>query len=173
MRALLYHSRVGRRKKRADARHEQEAKPSAGGDARTSLRGLLKGVTLAAEEPAEAKAKKKAEPIRRKPKPEAKPQPAPQAPKGRPSESLRGADLTAFFDAYAGVRPILKKDRPMPASAPKMEPSTAPPERARSDEDARARLAALVAGGVRFEVARDGDEIAEPGSARHRRCCAG
>lgn len=143
---------MARRKKKRTT--EGEARPAApAGEARTSLRGLLKDVVLAPPEPEPAAKPKEAK--RRAPAPPPKSEAAP--PSGaRPSETLRGEDRIAYYDAYAGVKPLA--DRPQPANAPKLPPAT-PPARSLGDEEARARLAALVAGGVRFDVERDGDEL--------------
>src|SRR5690606_29525709 len=77
----------------------------------------------------------------------------------RPSETLRGDDRIAYYDAYAGVRPLGKtrrkhRRRPDVSAPPVLEPS-----RSRADEEARARLAALVAGGVRFEIERVDERV--------------
>lgn len=141
---------MARRKKKKTV----EAPPAApAGDARTSLRGLLKDVVL--EPPRKDATPPKPAPKKKLPKSE-KPPPAP-ADGTRPSETLRGDDRIAYWDAYAGVKP-LRADKPQPAAAPKLPPVQAP-ARSRGDDDARARLAALVAGGVRFEIEKDGDEI--------------
>jgi DNA-nicking Smr family endonuclease len=127
---------MARRKKR----DEGEKKPPPG-EARTSLRGLLKGVRI--EAPSE-----KAPPPPSKP---AKKEPAPAAGK-KPSEGLRGDDRIAYYDAYAGVRRIGGKNEEPAASRP------APIARPDEDASVRARLGALVGGGVRFEIERD-DEL--------------
>ncbi|HJL14076.1 MAG TPA: Smr/MutS family protein [Sandaracinaceae bacterium LLY-WYZ-13_1] len=76
----------------------------------------------------------------------------------RPSESLRGEDRIAFFDAIAGVKPLDAPNRAV--SGPKPAPARpAPPGARTADDDARARLAALVAGGVRFEIERADDLV--------------
>lgn len=142
---------MARRKKDRD-----EAPPKPAGEAKTSLRGLLKDVKL---EPPKDDARPPPAPPKKKPKPAKAAQPAPATPDGRPSTTLRGDDRIAYWDAYAGVKPLSTSERPRPAYAPKIEPAAVPPERAQQDDEARARLAALVAGGVRFEVRREGDEI--------------
>jgi len=89
--------------------------------------------------------------------------PAPPAPPARPkpverpSATARGEDRTAFMDAMVGVRP-LKDKGPPPKPGARRARRPAPPVEASGDAEARARLAALVGGGVRFEVERD-DEL--------------
>lgn len=141
---------MARRKKRKEDAAAPAPQPA--GDARTSLRGLLKDLVLA-------------EPSEKRPSPPPKPNKAQRAappppndpPAARPSETLRGDDRIAWYDAYAGVRPLGAKERAR-APAPVVPPPTAP-LRSEGDEEARARLAALVGGGVRFDIERDGAEI--------------
>lgn len=139
---------MARRKKRKD--EEPAAAPPVAGEAKTSLRGLLKDVVL--REPP-----KDAPPPRPKPKKKpARAAPPKDAAPSQPSQALRGDDRIAWHDAFSGVRPLGAKagtrSRLAPAPPPAFSPSP-------GDEEARARLAALVGGGVRFEIARDGDEI--------------
>lgn len=94
------------------------------------------------------------------PKKRAAPPPAPSSPPPesvRPSDLLRGDDRIAWFDAYAGVKPLSSKERAR-APAPVVPPPEAPLN-SEGDDEARARLAALVGGGVRFEIERDGHEV--------------
>lgn len=105
-------------------------------DAKTSLRGLLEGVVL--------------------PPPPKKRAPAPP-PAKRASERLAGDDRVVWEDAMIGVRPLAAKTVAKKAS-PKQQ-AMAQAIRARgsgADEEARARLAALVASGIRFHVEREG-----------------
>lgn len=76
----------------------------------------------------------------------------------RPSETLRGHDRTAYLDALAGVRPIAGRPAKRIGAVASPPVSTSAEERKREAE-ARARLAALVAGGVRFDVYREEDWI--------------
>src|SRR5262245_27893637 len=112
----------------------------------TSLRGLLKTARVEPE--------KKPEAPKAEPRPNPKPMPVPAS--GRPSDGLRGNDKIAFNDAMLGVRPIEKTPlfTPTPKPPPAKPITTAP-----SDEEARARLGALVAGAVRFDLDRDGDRL--------------
>ena len=170
---------MGRRKKRND---NEPAPPPPVGEARTSLRGLLKDVVVS--EPQRDAAKPK-EPVRaerlsqdssalserraeRFPgrldtgdgerRPDGRAAELGRAREGarQPiSQTLRGDDRIAWHDAFSGVRPLSgAKDRARGRVAP-TPPAPAP---SLGDEEARARLAALVAGGVRFDVVRDGDE---------------
>lgn len=138
---------MARRKKR---KPDEAPAPHVAGEARTSLRGLLEGVVVRepdASAPPPAVKKKE------------RPAPPAAAPKGaspaRPSETLRGDDRIAWHDAFAGVKPLGAKDR----ARASIEPVRRPPALSEGDEEARARLAALVAGGVRFDVMREGDEV--------------
>jgi len=106
------------------------------GEVGTSMKDLLKDVEV------------------EKPKPEPKSRPSPPAP---PSTTARGDDRTAFMDAMAGVRPLKDKGPPPKRNDPRAR-RPAPPAEPSGDVEARARLAALVGGGVRFEVERD-DEL--------------
>lgn len=149
-------------------------KKKAEGSARvgTSLRGLLKGVALPPAEPSaaerEAAGRGAAKLPRERPATRTDERPpraraakaARPAHDERPSESLRGDDRIKFNDAMAGVRPL---DRNKPVRAPRtaMGPpsKSIPADVASSDDEARARLAMLVAGGVRFEIERRDEEI--------------
>ncbi len=146
-----------KKKKKKDA--ELDEPPKLGGEARTSLRGLLADVEIAP--PTKKDAAKKAAPKPKAPKPgAAKPEVRTTTAHDRPSDTLRGDDRIAYWDAYANVAPLRGKaamphtPSPRPASAPKV------PDRSRHDDEARARLAALVAGGIRFDVEhRDDDRV--------------
>lgn len=123
-------------------------------DVGTSLGRLLKGVKL--EKPTSPKKatppkKRKGKIVRRTSKPE--------PPEKRLSTGLVGPDRTAFMDAMGGVRPLKSKGPPTKlAPSGQLPPSSVPVVRT-SDADARARLAALVGGGVRFEIERDGERV--------------
>lgn len=100
-----------------------------------------------------------------------KPKPAPLKPKERPSTAARGDDRTAFMDAMVGVRP-LKDKGPPPVRGQGRPRRPVPPAESSGDVEARARLAALVGGGVRFEVERDDDlvqgwRVGTPARAAH------
>lgn len=120
----------------------------------TSLRDLLKDARV--ETPRE-EAPKKAPPARRsKPPPKTK---AAAADDGRPSDGLVGDDRVAFQDAMMGVRPLRAKTAAK-ASPPRGTVAEAARVRGSgADEEARARLGALVASQIRFRVERDGEQI--------------
>lgn len=125
----------------------------------TSLGGLLSKITLDHAKPRapQPPKKKTAPPAPRAPAPIA---PAtPTGPVARPSETLRGDDRIAYYDAMAGARPFGKNTRARPVDEPRTRPPGPAPALARGDEEARARLAALVAGGVRFELSREDDAV--------------
>lgn len=132
----------------------------------TSLKGLLSSVKLETEAP-----KKKKEFVLGKPKPltlrEAFPiagkerPPRPTTPDPiRPSAKLVGHDRTAFYDAMAGVRQVgsAQPARHAPIKLPAA--ADAAPLVREADRDARARLAALVSGGLRFELRREDGWVA-------------
>lgn len=123
----------------------------------TSLKGLLKGVSL---EPEPEKTKKASPPrtkqrVDPKPPPKAEPVEAP-----RPSENLTGDDRIAYYDAIQGVRPLGGKGGGGPKKKRVSDPGRAPVQPPTTSDDlVRARLGALVAGGVRFEVDWDDDHV--------------
>lgn len=82
---------------------------------------------------------------------------APRAPAPtRPAGSGRYEDRVALAEAYRGVQPM-DRARPEPAR-PVLAPRHAPsPDDGEDDRRARERLAALVSGGLRFDVRRDDD----------------
>ncbi len=88
---------------------------------------------------------------------------APPAVAPRPSDTLRGDDRIAFYDAIAGVR-SLDHDRPArPRRAvPVRTADPAPaPSREAIDAPARQKLGELVAGAHRFDLAVDADGFVE------------
>jgi DNA-nicking Smr family endonuclease len=131
---------------------------------RTSLRALLADVVVpkptgdaAAQPPALKRNDEGAKAQQRASRDNARPASTPP-PAIRPSDTLRGDDRIAWYDAYAGVKPLAGKHRARLPS-PVVTTPKPPPVRSVGDDEARARLAALVAGGVRFDVVCDGDEI--------------
>lgn len=109
----------------------------------TSLGELLKDVELRSDAAPAAPAEKRV----------AERAPAVAAgPPARPSDGLRGDDRIAFQDAMVGVRPLER-------GSPNKPSRVTPRESTSADDEARARLAALVAGGVRFEVEREDDRV--------------
>jgi DNA-nicking Smr family endonuclease len=145
---------VSKQKKSADL--EQEPKPAPPPKVGTSMKGLLASVKLAP--PGAVKATKPAPTTKLPPK--AAPKPVESAPlPGRPSDTLRGHERTAFFDAMAGVRGIgARPGSPPPrATGMKLPPAPPTPVEREGDRDARAKLASLVAGGIHFEIRREDD----------------
>jgi len=119
----------------------------------------LKGLTAA---PAPSKAAPRAAP-------RVAPPPKPAAPKPALQDALAGShgyeDRAAFHQAMAGVRPLAGAAVPArrrtepPREAPKEDRRAAAAARDAAEDAARARLDALVGGGVRFEVERDEDGV--------------
>lgn len=74
-------------------------------------------------------------------------------------------DRVAFSQAYTGVVPLggapSKGTRKGPKNAPKPIAVPPPPQISAADVEARARLAELVAGGLKFEVYREADGFSE------------
>lgn len=198
---------VARKKKQ----HEEETdRPAPVPNVGTSMKGLLKGLSLAkldeAAKAAEAEARAKAaaaaanrpknpasttkasqahpkpsqahsKPSQALPKPSSGPSKpsgaasqrddASAAPSGttvvaRPSDSLKGHDRTAFYDAIAGVR-ALDQGRPKPRRAVPVKTSeaVAPPPREDIDAPVRKKLGELVGGAHRFDVAIEDDGFVE------------
>jgi DNA-nicking Smr family endonuclease len=150
---------VSKKQKKPD---EDEEKLAAAPKVGTSMKGLLASVKLDAG--GKSTAKKEPAPAKVPMKPIAKP-PAPKPDASaltRPSDSLRGHDRTAYFDAMAGVRGLgARKDAPPPrATSMKLPPAPPSPIEREGDRAARERLAALVSGGLRFELRREDDWIA-------------
>lgn len=157
---------MAKKKKVPGLEPDENAPPPPPPPVNTSLKGLLSAVKLEKAEP-----KKKKEFALGKPKPptlrEAFPTstkavpPRPTMPDPiRPSAKLVGHDRTAFYDAMAGVRQVgsAQPARHAPIKLPAAK--EAGPVVREADRDARARLAALVAGGLRFEIRREDDWIA-------------
>lgn len=142
-------------KKRKKKGGDGEPAPKLGGVVGTSLKSLLSQVSVTPEKEAKASPapkKKKA------PKAAAERGEAKAAEAGRPSETLRGDDRIAWYDAMSGVRPLGAGQRGPKAKGRDRSPPP-PPAVSPSDQEARARLAALVGGGVRFELDRRDDEV--------------
>lgn len=121
----------------------------------TSLAGLLRGVDLTPEapRPSPPRTERRAAPLPASPAPATESPPEPGA--TRPSDALIGQDKIAFRQAMTGVRPIDATRRPGVVVA---KPA-APAPRDDADHEARLRLGALVAGGVDFDIAYDGDRV--------------
>lgn len=196
---------MARKNKQHDEATERPAPvPNVG----TSMKGLLKGLSLAkldeAAKAAEAEARAKAaaaaasrpknasKPSQAHAKPsqghakpsqtyakpsQAQPKASPVQPKvdepkaadtsgttvvARPSDSLKGHDRTAFYDAIAGVR-ALDQGRPKPRRAVPVKTSeaVAPPPREDADAPLRKKLGELVGGAHRFDVAIEDDGFVE------------
>lgn len=176
---------MAKRKKHDDA----QPKPAAPAVVSTSLKSLLSTVSLkkddpkakaAAGKPSGASAKpsstrasddddapKVNRQVSSKPwvaKPAGQAPAAPPTPKDpnvvpRPSDTLRGNDRIAFYDAIAGVRRLGDK-RPPRLAAIRTEPAP-PPPRQDLDAPARKKLGDLVSGQLQFDVAIDEDGFLE------------
>ncbi|MEZ4340555.1 MAG: Smr/MutS family protein [Sandaracinaceae bacterium] len=118
----------------------------------TSLRGLLKDARI--EAPPEDAPAPKAPP---KKKPARKVAPPPDD--GRPSEVLVGDDRVAFQDAMMGVRPLRAKTAAKRSPARSAVAEAARARGSGADEEARARLGALVASQIRFRIEREGELV--------------
>ena len=116
----------------------------------TSFADLLKDVDLKPADQKPATPKKRAKNARTLRRP-AEPPPPP------PSSELVGDDRAAFMNAMGGVRRLEEKGPP--AQSRPARPVAPGPDVSASDAVVRARLAALVGGGVRFNVERDGDRV--------------
>jgi len=81
------------------------------------------------------------------------PQSGAQAPQGQYTRD----DRLAFNQAFAGVKP-LAGSKPRPAPQTRSTPAPAPHDQT-AETAARARLDALVGGGVRFDVRREGGQV--------------
>lgn len=102
------------------------------------------------------------------PSPVAEPAKPPATPIRPPSETLRGDDRIAYFDAIAGVRPIgavKGKLRHEPSlSAVKKNPineALVANERQTNEASARKKLGELLGGGYEFDIAVDEDDFLE------------
>lgn len=151
---------MSKKKKKHD--EDEDARPAPVPKVGTSMKGLLASVKLGA--PGKTAAPKQPTPAPKAHKPPPKPAapPAAVAPAPtptRPSDTLRGHDRTAFYDAMAGVRGIgARPGAPPPrATTMKLPPAPPAPKEREGDRAARARLAALVSGGLHFEVRREED----------------
>jgi len=144
---------VSKKKKHVE---ESEPKPAPPPKVGTSMKGLLASVKLAPPGAA------KSAPVKNTPATKLPPKVAPKPvesapPTGRPSDTLRGHERTAYFDAMAGVRGIgARPGSPPPrATAMKLPPAPNAPTEREGDRDARAKLASLVSGGIHFEIRRE------------------
>jgi DNA-nicking Smr family endonuclease len=83
----------------------------------------------------------------------------PVAPAARPSDTLRGGDRSIYFEAMNGVRrlDVARKERTGRVVA--SPPPKADAAGIQRDDEARARLRALVGGGARFDVREDDDYV--------------
>lgn len=138
---------------------EVEAKPKPPPKVGVSLGAMLKGVTLEKSEPKKAvSAPAKLPPA---PPPRA-PEPKPEAvitPVARPSDTLRGGERTIYYEAMAGVRRIDAGPKVRAGRAVATPPPRTDPAEKQRDEEARARLRALVGGGSKFDVREDDDYV--------------
>lgn len=153
-------------KKKKHDEEDDDARPAPAPKVGTSMKGLLSSVKLDGKKDAKKPAAAKAPPAKAPAKaPPAKPAPVTPAASAsapavrRPSDGLRGHERTAFYDAMAGVRPIGAQQAPRKTDLA-LPPAPKPPSEREGDRAARAKLAALVSGGLHFEVRRDDDWIA-------------
>lgn len=148
-------------KKKKPLSSEQDQAPPPAPKVGTSMKGLLAAVKLGStpKAPPKAAAPPGKPPPRGPSKPVAPPPVATTTPLARPSDTLRGHERTAFYDAMAGVRGLNERTGAPPPRATqlKLPPSPPRPVEREGDRATRARLAALVAGGLRFEVRREDD----------------
>jgi len=182
---------VARKKKHASPA-EREDTPAPVPVVGTSLKALLKGVSLdggktakAGDKPSQSTGKPsqgtskpsqgsgKASASLQKAPPPVKPAPGPPAGTApaspvpavapRPSETLRGNDRIAFYDAIAGVRSLDhdRPGRPRRAVPVRTADPAPPPSREAIDAPARQKLGELVAGAHRFDVAVEEDGFVE------------
>lgn len=96
----------------------------------------------------------------KKPPPAPVPAPAPApapASSPRPRSPYTAGELAALGDAYRGARPIKRKSPVLHRVGPKIEPRPIDPLAIAADQEARARLGALIAGDVRFDVQLERD----------------
>jgi DNA-nicking Smr family endonuclease len=106
---------------------------------------------------AAAAAKKPASPAVNVPVPVPVPVPASPSPAARPRSPYTAGELAALGDAYRGARPIKRKSPVLHRVGPKIEPRPIDPLAIAADQEARARLGALIAGDVRFDVQLERD----------------
>ncbi len=111
---------------------------------------------------AHASAKPSSTPTKSVPSSETEAAPSGTTVVARPSDSLKGHDRTAFYDAIAGVR-SLDAGRPKPRRAVPVKTSgaRAAPAREELDVSARKKLGELVGGAHRFDVAIEDDGFVE------------
>ena len=98
----------------------------------------------------------------------AEPAKAPVAPNRPPSNTLRGDDRIAYFDAIAGVRPLgavkgKLRHEPSLESLQKnpVNQALVANERQTNDASARKKLGELLGGGYEFDMAVDEDDVLE------------
>ncbi len=125
----------------------------------TSLGAALKGVTLgpkpAPPKPPPAPAPPPASPARA---PSA-PTPAPVPSAARPSDTLVGGERTLYYEAMRGVRRIDPGERARAGRVVTTPPPAPDPAERSRDEEVRARLRALVGGGLRFDLREEDDHV--------------
>lgn len=96
------------------------------------------------------------------------PEKAPVAPIRPPSNTLRGDDRIAYFDAIAGVRPLgavkgKLRHEPSLESVKKnpIDQALVANERQSNEAGARKKLGELLGGGYEFDIAVDADDVLE------------
>jgi DNA-nicking Smr family endonuclease len=175
-------------RKKTTQRDDDDARAQPAPSVGTSLKGLLKGVSLGARPNAGAadakpNAKGGAGPTSTKSGPshkntehvlkgeakasapraaDAAPDPSKPVVLARPSDGLKGNDRIAFYDAIAGVRSLDAGGRPKPKRAVPVKTTAAPVvTRDAVDAPARKKLGELVGGAHRFDVAIEEDGFVE------------
>jgi DNA-nicking Smr family endonuclease len=145
---------MARRKKSGRGQQDQPVSSKPPPDATTSLGSLLKAAGMEKLSPAKPTINPRTLPP---PGPESlvPVRPPPAAPHTRVSPA---AELRMINDAYAGARPIFQKGG-RPSTPPR--PVLAKQKQVDQAEEiaARARLAALVSGGVRFKISQEDDHV--------------
>jgi len=150
--------------KRKKSQSEQEPKPKAPPKVGVSLGAMLAGVKLGSPKPKKPPTPQlaKASSAKTPPKPASKPQPDQAAPSSnvtRPSDTLRGGDRTVFYEAMSGVSRMGEARKERAGRVVVSPPPNHDPVVRHGDDEARARLRALVGGGARFDVREDDDYV--------------
>lgn len=150
--------------KRKKSEIQEAPKPKAVPKVGVSLGTMLAGVKL--DDSKQRKAKPpQAQAVTTKPgkNPPGETHPAkpadPSAKVARPSETLRGGDRTVFYEAMSGVARLDAASKERAGRVVVSPPPKHDPVVRRSDDEARARLRALVGGGTRFDVREDDDYV--------------
>ena len=150
--------------KRKKSESEQEPKPKAPPKVGVSLGAMLANVKLGAPKPKKPPAPQlaKASNAKTPPKPMGNAGSSPATPSDkvtRPSDTLRGGDRTVFYEAMSGVSRMGEARKERAGRVVVSPPPKHDPVVRVADDEARARLRALVGGGARFDVREDDDYV--------------